>query len=198
MQYYILRHESPEGSFIDGDVTFSPALPDYYQVGKDIIRPGTRIGLVLDKRVKKLKADFFLTTCGAFFVSAAMKTVLEHLENDLLFLEADARYSSAQATENSYFLIHARHKMACFDYLNSEYAGKPMVLAKLANGTLAADYKARGIKKLRLQVREGTAPDFFFVDHIVWIDPLISETVVNAAISRKLRLNVEKISQEPL
>ncbi|MBD8493185.1 hypothetical protein [Pseudomonas syringae] len=195
MQYYILRHEDLQGRVIDGDVTFIPALADYYQVGRDLIPAGTRVILELDRCVKKLEADFFLTTCGAFFVSQAMKNLLDLHSHDLDLLPADTRYASGNATQHRYFLVHARHNTACFDYLNSEYSGKSMILDRLARGELSADYKVRGIKKLWITMNEGVAPDFFFVDNILWIDPLISETVVNAAKSLRLRLNVEKICQ---
>lgn len=192
MQYYILRHEDLDGLFIDGEVEFFPALPKSYQLGEKILLRETKVSLVLDKRIKKLKADFFLTTCGAFFISEQMKEIIDEHNTSLEFFPVDASYFNGKATEGRYFLIHANDKVLCFDYINSEYAGKPMVLGKLASGELSPDYKVRGIKNLCIEQPEGEKLDFFFVDKIIWIDPLLSEEIVRAAKSRGLRLNIEK------
>ena len=192
MQYYILRHEDLDGGFVDGDVEFFPALPNYYKVGEKILLPETKVSLILDKRIKKLKADFFLATCGAFFVSEQMKEVIGEHNVSLDFFPVDAIYFNGRTTERKYFLIHANDKVSCFDYVNSEYSGKSMVLGKLASGELSPDYKVKGIKKLCIDKLEGERLDFLFVDKIIWIDPLVSEVVVNAAKSKGLRLNIEK------
>ncbi|MBC3951773.1 imm11 family protein [Pseudomonas folii] len=193
MQYYILRHEDAAGRFVDADVEFIPTLPEYYQVGKKFSLAGTRVNLTLDKRVKKLKADFFLATCGAFFVSKPLKEILSNHDVDLNFLLVNSSYFDGSTTENRYFLVHTENKLICFDYVNSEYSGKSMVLDRIANGELSTDYQVRGIKKLCINEQEVRGLDFFFVDKIIWIDPLISETVVNAARDSGIRLNVEKI-----
>jgi len=192
VQYYILRHEDLDGGFIDGDVEFFPSLPKHYKLGEKILLRETKVSLVLDKRIKKLKADFFLTTCGAFFISEKMKEIIGEHNASLEFFPVDASYSNGKATEGRYFLIHANDKVSCFDYINSEYSGKSMVLGKLANGELSHDYKVKGIKKLCIEHPEGETLDFFFVDKIIWIDPLLSEEIVRAAKSRGLRLNIEK------
>ncbi|CAM3545251.1 hypothetical protein BZK31_23805 [Pseudomonas floridensis] len=193
MEYYTLRHESTDGRFIDGDVEFFPALKDYYQVGRGKIDAETKVSLVLDKRVKKLKSDFFLTTCGAFFVSEEMMILLSEHNNDLDFFEANASYFSGKLTEKTYFLIHASSKLKCFDYQNSEYSGKSMVLSKISNGELPDDYKVRGVKKLCIEMRDAIELDFFFIDEVICIDPLISETLADDAKSKKLFLNIEKV-----
>lgn len=193
MQYYVLRHEGTADSLVDADVEFVPRLPEYYQVGKKFFLAETRVNLKLDKRVKKLKADFFLATCGAFFVSEPLKEILSSHKVALDFLMVNSSYFNGSATENRYFLAHAENKLICFDYLNSEYSGKSMILDRITNGELATDYQVRGIKKLCINEQDVKGLDFFFIDNIIWIDPLISETAVNAARDRGIRLNVEKI-----
>jgi hypothetical protein len=146
MQYYILRHEGVAGRFVDADVEFIPSLPEYYQVGRTFFLTETRVNLKLDKRVKKLRTDFFLATCGAFFVSEQLKEILSSHEIDLDFLLVNSSYFDGSTTENRYFLVHAENKLICFDYVNSEYSGKSMVLDRIANGELSTDYQVRGIK----------------------------------------------------
>ncbi|MBI6703382.1 imm11 family protein [Pseudomonas viridiflava] len=193
MQYYILRHENIDGGFVDGDVAIYPNPIDYYEIGKEILTPETTASVTLDKRVKKLRSEFFLTTCGAFFVSEQMKEVLEQHKSNINFFLADVSYYSGKTTEQKYLLIHTSDKIPCFDYLNSDYSGKPMVLKKLDSGELGNDYKVRGIKKFCIKESECGDLDFFFIDKIIWIDPLISERIANAAKERNIQLNIEKI-----
>lgn len=192
MQYYILRHEDPSGKIIDGTVQFVPKLPDYYQLGKKVMSAATEVSLVLDKVVKNLQSDFFLTTCGAFFVSSQMKEVLDKNTVELDYFSVDTSYFSGRTTEKKYFLIHVDSKVDCFDYLNSEYSGKSMVLGRLTSGELSADYKVRGIKKLCIEKKNIAKLDFLFVDNIIWIDPLVSENIIKEATRRGIRLNFEK------
>lgn len=191
--YYVLRHENEGGVFIDGDVVFVPVLADHYQIGKNVVPAGTRLELVLDRRAGTLRSDFFLTTSGAFFVSAAMKDVLSQHATALDFFPVDVRHANGSPADKVYFLIHAKEKLACFDYVNAEYAGKPLVLGRIANKTLAADYQVRGIKKLRVVEDHTAGLDFFFIDGVIWIDPVVSETIVDAARAAGLVLNVEAI-----
>jgi hypothetical protein len=193
IKYYVLRHEDEGGVFIDGDVVFLPALAGHYQIGKDMVPPGTRLELVLDRRTGPLRSDFFLTTSGAFFVSAAMKDVLSRHATSLDFFPVDVRHANGSPADKTCFLIHAKDKLACFDYVNAEYAGKPMVLGRIAGNTLSADYKIRGIKQLRINEEKAAGRDFFFIDGVIWIDPVISETVLDAAQAAGLALNVEAV-----
>ncbi|WP_282372191.1 imm11 family protein [Pseudomonas sp. PS02290] len=191
MKYFILRHEDINGRFIDGDVEFSPPLTNYYQVGKEVLPAETKIRLTLDRRVKKIDSDFFLTSCGAFFISAAMRKVLDEFKTSLVIHPVNLMYHDGKAVEAEYFLIHQDFKVRCFDYQNSDYSGKNMVLAKLSHEELSPEYLARGIKKLCIVERQADNNDFLFVDQIIWIDPLISEAVVESAKRNGVKLNVQ-------
>ena len=193
IKYYVLRHENEDGVFIDGDVVFIPALADPYQIGKDVVPVGTRVDLVLDRRAGTLRSDFFLTTSGAFFVSEALRDILSRHEASLDFFPADARHATGRPADKTWFLIHAKDRLACFDYVNAEYAGKPLVLGRMADKTLSADYQVRGIKTLRIVENRAAGRDFFFIDGVIWIDPVVSKTVVDAARAAGLVLNVEAI-----
>jgi hypothetical protein len=59
MKYYSMCHEVVDGGYTDGDVLFSPALDDYYQVGKNFSLIGVEVSVTLDRRVRHLKSDFF-------------------------------------------------------------------------------------------------------------------------------------------
>ena len=122
-----------------------------------------------------------------------MKNVIKGHRFASEFFPVDAKYFSGKTTEKRYFLIHDNSKVACFDYFNSEYSGKSMVLDRLANGELSDDYKVRGIKKLCVEEQKVAELDFFFVDKIIWIDPLVSEAFVNVAKINGLGLNVQEI-----
>lgn len=191
MKYSILRHENVNGKFVDGDVEFTPPLADYYQVGKNSLPTGTKIHLTLDARVKKIDSDFFLTTCGAFFISSALRNVLEGFKTCFVIHPASVSYHDGKPAEADYFLIHSSFKVKCFDYLNSDYSGKNMVLAKLMHGELSSEYLARGIKKLCIVEQQADDLDFLFVDQIIWVDPVISEAVVESAKKNGIKLNIQ-------
>ena len=193
IKYYVLRHDNDDGVFIDGDVVFIPALAGPYRIGKDVVPVGTRIDLVLDRRASALRSDFFLTTSGAFFVSEALREILRRYETSLDFFPVDARHANGRPADKTWFLIHAKDRLACFDYDNADYAGKPLVLGRIAAKTLTADYLVRGIKTLRIVEAQTAGRNCFFIDGVVWIDPVVSETVVNAAQAAGLVLNVEAI-----
>lgn len=66
MTYFFLNHQNPKGGFVDGDVTFDPPLTDYYYNGQPLPGDAKSVTVVMDKAVKRLKVDLFLTTSGAF------------------------------------------------------------------------------------------------------------------------------------
>jgi len=186
MKYYSMCHEAVEGGYTDGDVVFSPSLGDYYQVGMPLSLKGLSVDVVLDKKVRRLTSDFFLTTCGAFFVSENMKKALEEVSVELQFVSACIKYSGGKNTEKQYFFIHANARVSCFDYDRSEYSGKSVVVGKLVANELGADYKVRGVKKLIVDELKTNGLDFFFLDGVIWIDPIVSEFFVRKVESEKL------------
>ncbi|HGY9626242.1 TPA: DUF1629 domain-containing protein [Pseudomonas putida] len=193
MNYYSMCHEVVDGGYTDGDVLFSPALGGYYRVGESISLTHLSVSVVLDKKVRSLKSDFFLTACGAFFVSNDLKDVLEELSSKAQFVSADVKYFNGRHTEKKYFLIHVNEKVPCFDYELSEYSGKSMVVSKLLAGELAYDYKVRGVKKMCINEKAAGGLDFFFVDGVIWIDPIVSEQLVLKVKSKKLSVRFNAI-----
>ncbi|WP_342625082.1 imm11 family protein [Pseudomonas alkylphenolica] len=191
MKYYILRHEDAGGEFIDGEVSLHPSIEGYYQIGKSVVSAGTVVKV--KKPIKKLNSDFFFTTSGAFFVSGKMREVLEKHHTLIEFYEADIQYFGGVSVEGEYYFIHVSCKVSCFDYFNSEYSGKVMVLDRISKKELSPDYKVRGVKKMAVVESETSGLDFFFVDNVIWIDPIITESVVISAAAEKLNLNIEQI-----
>ncbi|QYX48283.1 hypothetical protein K3F43_01865 [Pseudomonas tussilaginis] len=193
MKYYILRHEDVSGEFIDGEVSFHPSIEGYYQIGKSVVSAGTVVKVKLDKPIKKMNSDFFFTTSGAFFVSDKMRKVLEKHRTLAEFYDADIQYFGGRGVEGEYYFIHVSCKIPCFDYLNSEYSGKTMILDRISKGELSSDYSVRGIKKMRVVEGETLGLDFFFVENVIWVDPIVTESVVVSAKAEKLNLNIEEI-----
>lgn len=194
MKYFVLRHEDLAGKFIDGDVIFNPPLADYYQVGEDILEPDTTVSVILDKRIKKLVSDFFYTTGGAFFASQEVKSLLEDSRVDLKILPAKIKYFNGRDAESEYYLVHADAKVACFDYQLSQYSGKSLVLDRIAKGEFSTDFKVRGINKLHVKEDMVGALDFFFIKDLIWIDPIVSEAFMQAAILRGINVRFEAIA----
>lgn len=186
MNYYSMCHEVVEGGYTDGDVVFYPSLSDYYQIGMSFSLAGVSVSVILDKRVRSLKSDFFLTTSGAFFVSQEFKDVLGELNTNVQFFPADVKYSNGRPAAKKYYFIHVNDRCACFDYGLSEYSGKSLVLSKIHAGELAADYKVRGVKKMCIDEAKTGSLDLFFVAGVIWIDPIVSELLVRKVESNKL------------
>ncbi|GLU40006.1 hypothetical protein [Pseudomonas sp. NBRC 100443] len=195
MRYFILHHEDPNGKFIDADVEFSPSLPEYYQIGKNLLSENTEITITLDKSIKKINSDFFLTTCGAFFASEGLKDIFETFQHDLTIVPSKALYFSKKEVEKKYFLIHSNEKKPCFDYKNSEYSGKQLILNRISNGEPPSNFQAKGIKKLRLDEKKIGSSNFFFIADIIWLDPIVSENIESMAKQKNIKLIFEKIDQ---
>ncbi|WAC00441.1 hypothetical protein OSW16_12625 [Pseudomonas putida] len=186
MKYFTMSHELVEGGYTDGDVLFSPGLEDYYQVGKSLPLDGISITVVLDKKVRSLKSDFFLTACGAFIGSKELRVVCEELGSDARFVKAEVKYFGGKSVEKDYFLIHLDAKIKCFDYEQSDYSGKNMVLRRLQSGELDAEYLARGVTKLCIDESKADGSHFLFLGDVAWIDPIVSEVFVSKVEDKKL------------
>ncbi|WP_410953196.1 imm11 family protein [Pseudomonas sp. S1(2024)] len=193
MNYYSMCHEVVEGGYTDGDVVFYPPLSDYYQIGMSLSLTGVSVSVVLDKKVRALKSDYFLTTSGAFFVSQEFKEVLGGLNTNLQFSPADVKHSNGKPTVKKYYFIHDNDRCACFDYGLSEYSGKSLVMSKIQAGELAADYKVRGVKKMCIDEAKTGSLDLFFVAGVIWIDPIVSEVLVRKVESNKLLVRFSAI-----
>jgi len=186
VNYFVMCHEAVDGRYTDGDVLFTPPLEDYYQVGRFLQTKDLIVDLTMDKKVRSLKSDFFLTGCGSFFVSDQLKAVFGKFEVDLEFVPAVVKYHSGKPVEKRYYLIHANSKVPCFDYRDSEYAGKSLVLSKIQSGELSPDYNVRGITRLCINEVKARSLDFFFIQGAIWIDPIVSENLVREVQDKKL------------
>lgn len=186
MNYYSMCHEVIDGGYTDGEVLFCPELDDYYKIGKPISLRGMTVSVALDRKVRVLKTDFFLTTCGAFFVSSELKDILENGSAKVKFAPADVKYFNGRSVSKDYFFIHADGKKSCFDYVQSEYSGKSMVLGKVQAGELGSDYKVRGVKRMFIDEAKAGVLDFFFVDGVIWVDPIVSETLMREIKDKKM------------
>ena len=193
MNYYSMCHEVVKGGYTDGDVVFYPTLFDYYQVGMSLSLIGVSVSVILDKTVRALKSDFFLTTSGAFFVSQDFKDVLGGLNTSLQFSPADVKHFNGRPAVKKYYFIHVNDRCACFDYGLSEYSGKSLVMSKIQAGELTADYKVRGVKKMCIDEAKTGSLDLFFVAGVIWIDPIVSEVLVRKVESNKLLVRFSAI-----
>lgn len=133
VKYYSMCREVTGGGYADGDVRFAPPLDDHYKVSSKLALDGLSVEVILDRKVRNLKSDFLLTTCGAFFVSKASRSVLEGVNADINFAPPHVRHFNEKSVAREYFLINPDEMPRCFDYELSECAGKSMVLSRIAN-----------------------------------------------------------------
>jgi len=186
MKYYSMCHELSEGDYTNGEVFFSPPLQGYYGLGKEIDLNGVSVSVRLDKKIRLLKAEVFLTGCGAFFVSEKLKETIKELNTNLVFLAADIEYYSGKDVGKRYYLIHCEEFCWCFDYDASEYSGKPLVQKRRKAGEFNNDYKVRGVKKISIDRSKAGLLDLFFIGGVIWIDPIVSERLVEAVEAARL------------
>nr|WKF61989.1 hypothetical protein HUO10_006521 [Paraburkholderia busanensis] len=189
MKYFILQHEYQTG-FIDGDVEFVPPLAGYYQMGLPVDIRDVKIHVKMDKAVRKLKADFFLTTSGAFFASEKLASLIHDFQNDTQIEKCETHYHNGKSTEKTYFLIHTNKKIDCFDYQKSEYAGKPLALSRLERGENPDSFTIKNIKSLAIDKQKAGDATFFFVKNIIMIDPVIASPLAEAIQSASLFVNL--------
>lgn len=194
MRYFLLRHEYPDSGYVDGDVAFIPPLAGYYQAGARLEVGGRAVSVRMDKAVRKLKADFFLTTSGAFFASEELAVLLKQYQSDLRLIPAETCYLSGKATEKRYMLVHANRRLPCFDYRRSEYAGKTLALQRLERGESADTFMVKGIQKVVIDEKSTDEANFFFVKNVALIDPIVSESLENAMRDRKFNVRLEAVS----
>lgn len=195
MSFFLLRHEYPDAGFIDVDVTFTPPLADWYSAGKPLPSPVKAVDVVMDSAVRKLKADFFYTTSGAFFASERLSSLLREFQNDLELIPASSRYRKGRTTESAYALVHANLRRPGFDYALSEFAGKTLALQRLQRGEHADDFLIKGLKTIVIDASKIADANFFFLKNVLLIDPIVSTPLANAMKAHQLKIRLEPIGQ---
>ncbi|PTB21038.1 hypothetical protein C9I57_09965 [Trinickia symbiotica] len=193
MRYFLLRHEYSDSGYVDGDVAFIPPLTGYYQAGTPLEVGDRAVSVTMDKAVRKLKADFFLTTSGAFFAAEKLATLLKRYQNDLRIIPAHTSYSSGRATEKRYMLVHANRRLPCFDYRRSEYAGKALALQRLERGESADAFLVKGVQALAIDEKFAVGANFFFIKNVVLIDPVVSESLEKEIREQKFNVRLEAV-----
>jgi hypothetical protein len=200
VRYFLLHHEYPQEGFVDGDIAFSPPLPGYYQVGVPLDTNGLAVSVKLDKLVKKLRVDFFLTTGGAFFASDALADLLVRRQSDVRTIPAEVRYHDGKPTEKRFRLVHVDQRLDCFDYRNSQYAGKPLFTQRLERGEDLSKFLVKGVQEVVIDEARTKGEDFFFLQNVFLIDPVVSKELVDAMRAEGLRVRAEasaSIYREP-
>lgn len=190
MKYYLLRHEYPKPSYISGNVVFNPPLENYYKVGENLQGGTQSILLTMDKSIRKINVDFFLTGCGAFFASTDLAHLIQSHQKDIYVRPATSTYYTGKPTEKSYCLIHAPTKIDCFDYYRSNYAGKALALQRIERGEKINMIKV--IQNLAIEQEKANGLNFFFIENLLLIDPVVSQFLADLIMKNKFSVNLEE------
>ena len=188
MEYFKLCHECQNGTFIDGDVSFQPEISGYYQNGTTLLPEEVKVSVVLDKSLEDIDADFFMTSVGAFFVSQNLKEIIENFQSNLRLVKAEVSYHNGYPTICEYYLMHAVNQVYCFDYIESEYSGKGLILEKIRKKELQDGYQIRGVKKLSIDKSKVGGDDIFFIGGVIWLDPIVTRALANEILLRDLNV----------
>lgn len=196
MKYFRLCHIYPGKGYIDGDVRFTPPFEresvtgGYYQVGVPLDLSRRHISVTMDSRsIRKLNVDFF-SASGAFFASEALAKLVKTYQSDLHAFPADVRYGygDGKPTEKTYYLVHADQYLPCFDYKNSEYPRKAMILKQLAIGKNPDDIMIKVAQSIEIDEVMAAGANYFFLDNVMVLDPIVSESLANAIREQKLKV----------
>lgn len=194
MNYFLLRHEYPNSGYIDGDVIFTPPFATYYRVGEPLEADQPLIAVTMDKSVRKLKADFFLTTSGAFFASDELSELLTRYEASVRVVPADTRYSGGKSTEKRFWLVHTNDRLPAFDYERSQYAGKELSLRRLECGESPGSFLVKGVQSVVIDENRAAGHHFFFLKNVLLIDPIVSGDLAQAIRERNLNVVLDVLS----
>lgn len=197
MNYYILRHQYAPGAYVDGDVEFEPSITGYYKAGAPIDLVDRRVSVRLDKLVRKLKVDFFHTTNGAFFASTPLATVIASHQRNLVFVPANVTYHNGKPAEQSFSLVHANDRVDCFDYQESVYAGKPLILQRLERGEDPSTVPVKVPQSISIDEARAIDQHFFFLKNVALVDPVISEVLAKPMQAGKFVVRLEPAETQP-
>ncbi len=139
------------------------------------------------------KSGHAVTTSGAFFASAELAALLKLHKCDVQIIQADTRYFNGKNTEKTYFLVHAEQRLSCFDYQQSEYAGKALVLERLAQGEHPDSFLVKGVRSVVIDEKCAADADFFFLKNVVLVDPIVSETLAKSMLNDRLKVHLEEL-----
>lgn len=186
-----MRHQYAPASYVDGDVEFEPPIAGYYRPGSPIDLAGRRVSVRLDKLVRKLKVDFFHTTNGAFFASSQLATLIASHQPSLILLPAEVTYHNGKPAEQSFSLIHLNDRVDCFDYQQSAYAGKPLILQRLARGEDPNTVPVKVPQSISIDENRANGEHFFFLKNVALVDPILSEVLADSIRSGKFVVRIE-------
>ena len=188
-----IYHQGPYEDVGGGDVQFTPPLPDYYYSGKPVDLCDRSVRVELSKSVKRLYVDFIHTMAGCFFASEKLATLLKFHQSDLQVIPVDMcyGYGKRKSVEKPFFLIHADHKLQCFDYQNSTYAGKTLCLGRLASGQSPDSFFVKGVTAITIDEKQAAGNNYFFLKNVLVLPPIISEPLATAIQEEKLNVRLQ-------
>jgi hypothetical protein len=170
--FYLNYFLGDDDRIVDASVKFDPAKDNYYDIENTKFNSNDRVDFVLDKSIKYLSEDFFRTTSGEFFGSAAFCNILVKHQPDISLVSSQGVYYNGKLVEQDYFLIHPGKKVDAFDYELSVYSGKSLILSELSRSKKPRLVK--GVKKIFINAEKATGEEYFFLANIIYFHPIIS------------------------
>jgi hypothetical protein len=196
MNYFRLCHKYKNSGYIDGSMEFFPPLFDYYYPNQTLCTQFAseeiKVKVILDSCVRKLKADFFYVTGRGFFASERLSLLLKRYQNDLHIIKAETFYHNGKPTEQKYSLVHTEYVLECFDYESSEYDGKDRILRRLKQGKSMDKIFIEDFTSIAIDEKRAKGANYFFLDrNILFLDPIISETLAQEITQNKFHVRLE-------
>jgi hypothetical protein len=191
VEYFVIEHRYQDTGYINGDVTYTPPLQEPYRRGHGYLLENCMTEVKLDSGLRNINVDFF-SASEAFFVSDAFAKILSRLNVNIELAPSQVNYSNGQATQKKYWLAHFSERKNCFDYYNSDYAGKALIIKSIQTDS---SRRVNVIQRLALDENRIQGENFFLInENVSVLNPIASDTLIHFARSEKLKLAVVPIS----
>ena len=190
MKYYALEYfRGGDESIVDARIRYSPPRSDYYDIADSEFTQNEAVSFDVLGPLKNLKEDFFRVTSGEFLGVRGLAEVIRSFQNDVQLVPAVGRNSNGSAVEGEFCLIHPGKRVAAFNYAESDYAGKSMILSEVAQGRPGRLVK--GITHVVLSEKGIEGNSYFFLANAIFFNPIVSADLLDELLARKFDLSYQ-------
>ena len=188
MKYYALEYfRGDDKAIVDAKVVYLPPKDEYYDLADSLFEKKDSLKFTVLPPLKKLREDFFRVTSGEFFGVKRLSDVVKRFQEDVQLISAAGEYSNGEFIGDEYFLIHPGKRVLAFDYDESAYSGKAMILSEREGGKPARLVK--GITNIVLNRGMIGDNNYFFLGNVIYYHPIVSESLLEELLGNKFNLS---------
>ncbi|QIQ21433.1 hypothetical protein [Zophobihabitans entericus] len=184
--YYYLSSDYSDKNFFDADFNFQPPLEGYYDIGEPIVplSKDRLLNIRFKPHVKIMDMDFAIVF-DVILISDEFANILKNFKSDTVLIPTDCKYSNNKPVKKKFWLLHSLSRQGCFDYNNSDYGGKELILKSYQEGNPKL---VKVPKSIAIDCNNTNEFDYFFLKNVIFLYPIISENLKNALENAKLKI----------